>query len=33
MHTKFWSENQKGRDPSEDLEVGGRIILEWMFGK
>jgi hypothetical protein len=31
MHTKFWSENQKGRDYSEDLDE--RIILNWMLGK
>jgi hypothetical protein len=24
----FWSENLKGRDHSEDLDVEGRIILE-----
>jgi hypothetical protein len=23
----------KGRDHFEDLDVDGRIILEWMFGK
>jgi hypothetical protein len=28
MLTKFWSENLKGRDHSEDIGVGGRIILE-----
>jgi len=27
MHTKFWSENLKGRDLSEDLAVGGKIPL------
>jgi hypothetical protein len=26
MHTKFWSENQKGIDLSEDLVVDGRIM-------
>jgi hypothetical protein len=33
MRTKFWSENLKGRDHSEDLRVDGRIILEWVLGK
>jgi hypothetical protein len=33
MNTKFWSENLKGRDHSEDLGVGGRIILEWILWK
>jgi len=26
MHTKFWSENPKGRDHSEYLAVDGKII-------
>jgi hypothetical protein len=26
-------ENQKGRDHSEEIEVEGRIILEWILGK
>jgi hypothetical protein len=29
----FWLENLKGRDHSEDLAIGGRIILEWILGK
>jgi hypothetical protein len=33
MHTVFWLENLKGRDHSEDIEVDGRIILEWILGK
>jgi hypothetical protein len=33
MHTKFWSENLKGRYTSEDLNVDGKIILEWILGK
>jgi hypothetical protein len=33
VHTKFWSENLKGRDVSEDLGVDGKIILEWILGK
>jgi hypothetical protein len=33
MHTKFWSENLKGIEHSEDIEVEGRIILEWIIGK
>jgi hypothetical protein len=28
VHTKFWLENMKGTDQSEDLGVDGRIILE-----
>jgi hypothetical protein len=30
---KFWSENLKVRDQSEDLHVDGRIILEWILVK
>jgi hypothetical protein len=30
---KFWSENLKGKDQTEDLDVDGRIILEWYLGK
>jgi hypothetical protein len=26
MHVKFWSENPKGKDHSEDLRVDGNII-------
>jgi hypothetical protein len=33
MRTKFWSENLKGRDHSEDLGVDGMTILEWFSGK
>jgi hypothetical protein len=29
----FWSENLKGRDHSEDLDVDGTIILEWILRK
>jgi hypothetical protein len=29
----FWSENLKGRKYSEDPDVDGRIILEWILGK
>jgi hypothetical protein len=32
MHTKFWSENLKERDDSEDLSAGGRIVLDWILG-
>jgi len=28
MHKKFSSENLKGRDHSEDLDVNGEVILE-----
>jgi hypothetical protein len=31
MYMKFWSENLKGRDHSEDVGVDGRIILEWII--
>jgi len=33
MHTKFWSENLKGRNDPEDLVLDERIILEWILGK
>jgi hypothetical protein len=33
MHTKFWLENFKGRDHSEDLSVDGKIILDWILEK
>jgi hypothetical protein len=33
MNTKFLSVSLKGRDHSEDLDVEGRIILEWILGK
>jgi len=32
MHTKFWFENLKGKDHSEDLGVDGKIILKWIIG-
>jgi hypothetical protein len=32
MHTKFLSENLKGKDDSQDLGVDGEIILEWILG-
>jgi hypothetical protein len=31
MHTKFWSGNLKGKDHSEDLGVGGKVILDWIL--
>jgi hypothetical protein len=33
MHAKFWSEDLKGRDHSEDVGSGKRIILKWVLGK
>jgi hypothetical protein len=30
---EIWSENLKGRDNSEDLDVDGKIILEWILGE
>jgi hypothetical protein len=32
MYRKCWSENVKGRDYSEDLDVDGKT-LEWILGK
>jgi len=31
--TKFWSENLKRTDHSEDLGIDGKIISEWILGK
>jgi len=33
MHTKFWSEDLKGRDHSEDLGVDGKLILVRILGE
>jgi hypothetical protein len=33
IHTKFWLENLKGRDHSEDLDIDVRIISTWILGK
>jgi hypothetical protein len=33
LHTKFWSENLKGRDFLEDLDVNGRIFCKWILNK
>jgi len=33
MCTKSWLESLKGKDYSEDMGVGGRIILEWVLQK
>jgi len=27
--TVFWSESLMGRDHSEDLDIDGKVILEW----
>lgn len=31
--TKFWFTNPKGSDHSEDLGIGGRLILKFILGK
>jgi hypothetical protein len=31
MHIGFWLENRKERDHYENLDVDGRIILEWIL--
>jgi hypothetical protein len=33
MHTKFWLENHKRRDQSEDRGIDGKIILESILEK
>jgi len=33
MCTKFWSQNLKRRDHSEDLGLDRRTVLEWILGK
>jgi hypothetical protein len=33
MHITLWLENLKRIDHAEDLDVDGRIIIEWIFGK
>jgi hypothetical protein len=33
MRTEFWSEILNGKDRSEDPDVDGKIILEWILGK
>jgi hypothetical protein len=33
MCKKFWSQNIYGRDHLEDLDIDGKIILEWILGK
>jgi hypothetical protein len=32
MHTKFWSENLKRKDHTEDLSVDVNIIFQWIVG-
>jgi hypothetical protein len=31
MHIRFWWKSRKEIDHYEDLDVGGRIILEWIL--
>jgi hypothetical protein len=31
VHIEFWWESQNERDHQEDLDIGGRIILKWIF--
>jgi hypothetical protein len=31
MHIGYWWESQKERDHKEDQDVGGWIILKWIF--
>jgi len=31
MRTKYWSENLKRRDYSEDLGLDGSILLKWIL--
>jgi hypothetical protein len=33
MRKKFWLENPKGREHSEDIDTDGMIILKWMLEK
>jgi hypothetical protein len=33
MYAMLWLENLKGRDHSENVGVGWRIILEWILEK
>jgi hypothetical protein len=33
MHVDFWWKRQNERDHYENAEVGGRIILKWVFEK
>jgi hypothetical protein len=33
MHVGFWWESQKERDHREDLDIGRRIILEWILDR
>jgi len=33
MHIKFWSQNLKERDNSDDVGIDQKIILEWILGK
>jgi hypothetical protein len=31
MHAKFWFESLKGRDYSQNVGIGRRIILKWIL--
>jgi hypothetical protein len=32
-NTKFWSEDMNGRNHSEDLDVNGTVVVDWVLEK